>query len=343
MKKWFDRYKDLKIAVFGDYLIDEYLWIDAALNEPSLETGRIAYQCTGTESFPGASGTVVKNLANLGIGTVYAVGFMGDDARGVELCRGLDKLGVNRDNLIATPDRITPAHTKPWIIENGQKTELNRIDIKNWSETPPGVQDKCLAALRGIIKEIDALIILDHWVEENFGLITDRVRGELMQIAKENPDAIIFADSRARLGLFDGMILKGNQFEITYAIYGQKDPKAKLASDPSVERTDHEIQSACEALFKKTKKPVICTMGEEGALITHDGPAIKVPVLPAPGNTDVAGAGDMFSANFISALAAGADLESAGKIGNTAASLCVQQLGTSGYITTDDIIKGLGL
>ena len=83
MRNLFEKYKSLSIGVFGDYCLDEYLWIDSRLNEPSLETGLIAYQCVKRETSPGAAGTIAKNLKNLGVGTVYAIGFVGDDGRGV--------------------------------------------------------------------------------------------------------------------------------------------------------------------------------------------------------------------------------------------------------------------
>ena len=66
---------------------------------------------------------------------------------------------------------------------------------------------------------------------------------------------------------------------------------------------------------------------------------IEIPGINVIGQTDVTGAGDMFSASFISAFAGGATLEQAGEIGNIAASICVRQIGTSGHITTKDIMR----
>jgi rfaE bifunctional protein kinase chain/domain len=343
MEKLFSKYKNLTIAVFGDYYLDDYFWIDAALNEPSLETGLVAYQCVKQESFPGASGTIAKNLANLGIGTVYAVGFTGDDGRGMELRQGLDKLGINQKHMLTVRNRITPTHTKPWLNENGQTRELNRIDIKNWTPTPAELEDAALNQLKKIIKNIDALIILDHAVEENCGIITDGVRKALTQIAEENPELIIFADSRCRIGRFEGMLLKGNQYELCHAVFGGKESNAKnnlvnLPADPSVERTDDEINRACEALREKTGKPVICTLGERGLRIYQNGPVIDIPGIAVSGELDVCGGGDMITSAFVSALAAGADMEEAGRIGNIAAAICVQQLGTSGNVTAGDIL-----
>jgi len=386
----FEKYANLSIAVLGDYCLDEYLWIDAALNEPSLETGLIAYQCVKRETSPGAAGTIAKNLANLGVGTIYAVGYVGDDGRGFELCQGLDALGINRSHIVKAQNRATFTHTKPWLMEYSKTQhsdacmgetgeslispqpaqELNRIDIKNQTPTPSTLEDEVIGHIKTLVGHVDAIIVLDHVAEENFGIITGKMRDALAKIAKDNPQLIMYADSRSRIGLFDYMMLKGNQYELCHAVYGQGTPVAKaftqsekiaindisdaqearvhLAADPTVERTDDEINHACETLLDKTGKPVVCTLGERGAWIYHNETAfgydhkkIEIQALPIIGQTDVCGAGDMFTSAFISALAAGADMTTAGEIGNTAASICVAQLGTTGYVTAGDVCTAM--
>jgi bifunctional ADP-heptose synthase (sugar kinase/adenylyltransferase) len=302
-------FSKLKIAVFGDYCLDEYLWVDAALNEPSLETGLVAYQCTKREVFSGAAGTIAKNLANLEIGTVYAVGYVGDDGRGHDLCQALDKLNINRKYLITAKDRLTPTYTKPWLTEDGKTRELSRIDTKNWTATPSILEEAALQNLRGLVKEIDALIIMDQMTEENCGIVTERVRKELAHIARFNPNLLVYADSRCRTHLFEDMMIKGNEYEIPLEICAER---AKI-------------------------KPVIRTMGEKGLAIYTGEEKINIEGIPAEGQTDVCGAGDMFTAAFVSALCAGASLEDAGKLGNKAASICVAQLGTSGHVTRGDL------
>jgi len=335
----FEKFKDLSIAILGDYCLDEYLWIDAALNEPSLETGLVAYQCVKRETYPGAAGTVAKNLANLGIGTVYAIGYVGYDGRGMELCRGLDKLGINRDGMIIADDRITPTYTKPWITEDGKQEEMSRIDSKNWTLTPVELEDAVLAHLKKILSKIDALIIMDQMTETNCGIITDRVRQWLAQTAKENPELIIFADSRCRIGLFDGVMVKGNQYEIANAVFGEGHHQPAATLSVAQAEDMNEMDRACETLRRKNGRPVICTLGEKGVRVYQEGESIAVPAIPVSGQTDVCGAGDMFTSAFVSTLTAGAGMAYACEIGNTAASICVRQLGTSGHVTVADILK----
>ncbi len=62
------RLPGLTIGVLGDLFLDRYLYLDAALTEASIETGLDAYQVTRVRSYPGAAGTVMNNLAALGVG-----------------------------------------------------------------------------------------------------------------------------------------------------------------------------------------------------------------------------------------------------------------------------------
>src|SRR5438445_8232268 len=99
----------LTIGVLGDLFLDRYLDIDAGLNEPSVETGLTAYQVVRVRSYPGAAGTVINNLAALGVGQIVPVSCIGDDGEGHELRQALAKLpAVDPGGIVSVPDRRTP-------------------------------------------------------------------------------------------------------------------------------------------------------------------------------------------------------------------------------------------
>src|SRR5882724_6159581 len=79
------RLPSLRIGVLGDLFLDRYLDLDAALTEPSIETGLDAHQVVRVRSYPGAAGTVINNLAALGVGRVCPIAVIGDDGEGYEL------------------------------------------------------------------------------------------------------------------------------------------------------------------------------------------------------------------------------------------------------------------
>src|SRR5437016_14196405 len=85
---------ELYVVVFGDLFLDRYLDIDGTLTEPSVETGLDAYQVVRVRAYPGAAGTVINNLAALGVGRICPIAVIGDDGEGHELSRALNELGV---------------------------------------------------------------------------------------------------------------------------------------------------------------------------------------------------------------------------------------------------------
>src|SRR5438094_1932275 len=88
------RIPELTIGVVGDLFLDRYLDIDSALTEISLETGLDAYQVTRVRAVPGAAGTVINNLATLGVWRIVPISLIGDDGEGYELGQALARLAA---------------------------------------------------------------------------------------------------------------------------------------------------------------------------------------------------------------------------------------------------------
>src|SRR5438874_312669 len=132
------RIPSLRFAIVGDLFLDRYLDIDARLTEPSIETGLDAYQVTRVRSCPGAAGTVINNLAALGVGCILPITIVGDDGERYVLGQPLDRLRVvDRKWIVRDPGRRTPTYTKPMLEVPGKPArELNRLDIKNRTATP---------------------------------------------------------------------------------------------------------------------------------------------------------------------------------------------------------------
>jgi sugar/nucleoside kinase (ribokinase family) len=246
--------------------------------------------------------------------------------------KGLDRLGVNRDCIVTADSRITPAYVKPWISEDGHIRELNRIDVKNWTPTPTELAGEVMSKLDERLGQIDAILVMDQMTEDECGLITGYAREHLADLARKTPGLIVYADSRSRISKFSDMIIKGNEYEIIRTAFGKDEPVDEYPD------CMNKIRKASAILMERTHKPVITTLGGQGVWIFENGRDIRVPGIQLEGQLDVTGAGDTFSAAFVSALAAGADMETAGKIGNAAAAVCVTQIGTSGHVTAQQVI-----
>ncbi len=326
-----DRFSECRVAVVGDFFLDKYLEIDPGLDEPSLETGKTAYQVTAIRFSPGAAGTVVCNLAALGAGQLHAVGLTGEDGESFELRQALEQLGCTTRHLHASPERFTPTYLKPRDrTRPGLEGEHSRYDTKNRTPTPKGIEDSVRASLESLLSSVDAVVVMDQVEIENCGVVTKEVRRTVSRIARENPQIIFWADSRRHIRQFRNVIIKPNQFEalsIVPAHPGDAVPLEKLIGES-------------EELRQKTLAPVFVTRGAEGILVC-DGVCTLVPGMPIGGAIDPTGAGDSATAGCVLALCAGATPGEAGVIGNLVASLTVQQLATTGTARPDQLRQRL--
>ena len=308
------RLPSLHIGVLGDLFLDRYLDIDPALTEPSVETGLDAYQVVRVRSYPGAAGTVINNLAALGVGTIHALAVVGDDGEGFELRQALASLpAVQSAAIFSDPERRTPTYTKPMVCTaNTRPRELNRLDIKNRTVLSMTSETKILEALERVWPRLDALLVLDQVKQPDTGVVTARVRERLQLLGEHNPEKMILADSRERIGLFRGVCLKPNQTECLGAT--------------GLTRVD----DACLALAQRCGRTVFCTQGDQGILIAEAGDVKSVAGFKVTGPIDTVGAGDSTSAGIACAVAAGASREEAAAFGNLVASITIQQIGTTG-------------
>ncbi len=324
----FDR---LRIAVIGDFFLDKYLDIDPSFAEVSIETGKTAHQVVGIRHSPGAAGTVVCNLAALGVGTLHAIGFCGNDGEGFDLRKDLETLGCSAGHLHSVSDRRTPTYLKPRDRNApGLEGEHCRYDTKNRLPTDEILQKKILSSLDTLLPEVDAVIILDQVEEPACGVVTSAVREALAERAREWPDAIFWADSRLRIRQFRSVLIKPNQFEAI----GMENPP------PGEEIEPERLLEAAASLGSASGAPVCITRGPHGMLVTEPEPTL-VPGVEVSGPVDPTGAGDSVTAGAVAALASGAALAEAALVGNFVASVTVEQLATTGTASREDVRERL--
>lgn len=324
------RIPHVTVGVLGDLFLDRYLDIDAALTEPSIETGLDAYQVVRVRSSPGAAGTVINNLVALGVRRVCTVSVIGDDGEGHELRQALADLGVvDFQRVFFAAGRRTPTYTKPMLHVAGKPPrELNRLDIKNRTVLPAEVEDRVIAALDELWPQIDVLLVMDQVSEENCGVVTARVRDHLTKLGQANPEKFLMADSRERIGLFRAVSLKPNLRECCAAVGAS-------------ERDLMAPQATVQSLARQTLRPVFCTNGEEGIMVADpsvvEALAVLVPGFAVAGPIDIVGAGDSTSAGIACAVGSGASLIEAAAFGNLVASITIQQIGTTGTASPEQI------
>ena len=331
LRGYLDRFPSARVLVVGDYFLDRYWILDRTLSEVSLETGLEAYQVTDIQCSPGAAGNVAANLRALG-GQVTALGGLGDDGEGFELRRELERRGVLTEHMLLLGHRFTPTYAKPMMREpDGREHELNRLDTKNRSPLPAEAEATIIQRLWELAPEMDAVVVADQVQERNCGVITDRVRQAIGDLGRSRPDMVVAVDSRERIGEYRHVVIKPNRREAARAI----DPAwAGIEAD----LTESAVIPNGESLLHRTGRPVFLTLSERGILLfTGEGHA-RIPAVPVTSEIDPVGAGDSTMAGIVLALSAGATPEEAALVGNLTASVTIQQIGTTGTASPQQVL-----
>ena len=172
------------IGVLGDLFLDRYLDIDPALRRAVGRDRQTAYQVVRVRSYPGAAGTVINNLAALGVGRIYPIAFIGDDGEGYELRQALQAAARGGSRAASSPSptaarRLTRSRCTA-------REELNRLDIKNREPTADAVQSASSSCSTRPGRRLDALLVLDQVSEEDCGVVTKRVRDHLAELGERD-------------------------------------------------------------------------------------------------------------------------------------------------------------
>lgn len=317
------------IGLVGDLFLDRYLEIDPDLHEVSVETGLEAYQVRAIRNSPGALGTILNNLAALGVGRLVPVTVIGDDGQAYDLLQQLARLPVDCEHVLQDPARMTPTYTKPLRRDaSGTWCELNRLDLRSREPLSAETEARLLERIDHVFQSTDGLIVLDQVNEEGWGVVGPGVRQHLARLADRHPQKLTFVDSRAQIARFQRGILKPNLAECLAAV-GQPP-----SDDPEAGR-----RAACE-LSRRTGLTLFCTLGKQGMLVVRpEEEPDHVPGYPVEGPIDIVGAGDSATSGIVASLLCGATHVEAAAVGNLVASITVQQIGTTGTASPEQVIE----
>lgn len=314
-----DRIRTLRVLVAGDICLDRWCAYSPALSESSAETGMPRIGVIRTEATPGAGGTVANNLVALGVAQVSVLGVVGEDGSAYELDRALRKRGISSDLLIPSADLCTFTYTK-LINSDTEREDRPRVDFINTQPMPAHAELQVMSALSAHWANFDVIIVADQAETGNGGVVTAAVRGRIVELAADDPEKIVWVDSRRRPELYSQVILKPNENEARDACirkFGSVDFQ-RLAVECSL-------------------RLLVVTHGDRGALVIEDGSEVWAPARRV-GAVDICGAGDSFSAGAACALEVTGSAADAARFGNLVASVTVTKKGT-GTASPSEVLK----
>ena len=309
-------FKDAKVMVVGDLILDEFLWGKVDRISPEAPVPVVWVE---RESFmPGGASNVANNIASFGA-KVELVGIVGRDERGRILKNELNKRGVITNGVVSDTKR--PTTLKSRVIAH--KQQVVRIDKEDVSSVRRETLAKVISYIKKKIEDIDILIIEDY----GKGLITPELLKAIVPFAKKHNKTIAVDPKQDHFSLYKGVTL------IT--------PNAEEASKATGVKL-HDKRSIDEAgrkLLKKLKcKTILITLGEKGmALFRQERTTTYIPTT-AQDVYDVSGAGDTVVGTFSLALVSGAKDTEAAYIANYAAGVVVGKVGIA-VVTRDELLQ----
>lgn len=300
----FNNFKNRKILVIGDLVLDRYIW--GKVNRISPEAPVPIVEVTSENFLLGGAANVANNIVSLE-GDATVVGVIGRDRAGDILKRLLDDKGIS--SWISDDQRPTTVKTRV-IAHNQQVVRFDREDKSK-------VIGKTLKALIGHIKktisEHDAVIISDY----KKGVISSELVQEVVKASRPENRFIAVDPKTGHFHFYKNVsLITPNIMEASYG--------------SGIEIKDEKtLIKAGKTLLKKLPcRAVLITRREEGMSLFEKGNVVHLPTA-ARHVYDVTGAGDTVVAVFTLAHAAGATMQEAAIIANHAAGIVVGEVGTA--------------
>ncbi|HOY98966.1 MAG TPA: PfkB family carbohydrate kinase [Candidatus Aminicenantes bacterium] len=308
-----DRFPLLRIAVWGDFILDEYLY--GFTRRISREAPVMVISYRNREYALGGAGNAAYNLAALGV-EVEAVGVVGRDETGRDVRRLLRRAGIADGSILAEQEFATPLKTR--ILageENTKKQQILRIDREGEVPGIKPLHNKMGSLLKKAAGSCDALLVSDYHSRTVTEGIYETARDAFR--AAGRPVAV---DSRFRLVRFKGC-----------TIATPNEPEVEIQMKTAFEGGTAVLIAAGRALQRKLQSPaLLITRGSQGmALFERGKPPYLLPVFGSTDIVDVTGAGDTVIAVFTAVLAAGGTFREAARLANFAGGLVVMKKGTA--------------
>ena len=313
-----NKFSDVRVMVVGDVMLDRYWW--GTVNRISPEAPVPVVRMERMSLAAGGAANVAANIAGLGA-TPILLGALGDDAESLLIPDVLSTVGVSAGHLIKIPDRLTTVKTR--IIAHSQ--QVARIDQESDLQLDAESQSSLLAAFESLVRGCDSIVISDYAK----GVLTDGILSRIIAVAQQLQIPVLVDPKGKDYSKYRGATL------IT-------PNRTEAAEACGLEEDDQQmIEVAGDRLMKKLDlNSVLITQGERGMTLFRSGRKPYHLKTLARDVYDVTGAGDTVIGSLAVAVGAGADLELAADIANTAAGLVVEQVGTTA-IDFEDLREAL--
>jgi rfaE bifunctional protein kinase chain/domain len=306
----FERFRDIKVGVIGDVMLDTYMWgrVDRISPEAPVPVVALHHK----EFRIGGAGNVALNLQSLGA-QVSILSAIGSDEDGVVL-RGLfADAGIGSSYLLSSASRITTSKTR--IISRNQ--QMLRLDNEVTSDL--SVEDSMLleAHVMRYLDEVRPNILI--FEDYNKGVLTEALIGTVIRLCRER-DVLTAVDPKRRhfFSYRNVDIFKPNLKEVREGL-NLVDEGVSLPW----------LQSVHEQLFNQLGHRIsLITLSEKGVFYQS---ALQAGLIGSHVRNiaDVSGAGDTVIAVAALVFATTGDVALMAGVANIAGGLVCEEVGTA--------------
>ena len=310
IRECISKFKNIRVCVIGDLIIDEYINCHAL--GMSREEPTVVVTPIDSQKFLGGAGIVAAHTVGLGAKTTLITIIGQDDAADW----GTQKAREYGLTLSTIKDKKRPTTLKQ-RYRSGTHTLL-KISHLSQDEVSSEIQDQIVKKFELIAPEIDLLILSDF----SYGTLNSHVSKNLIETAKKY-GIVIAADSQTssqlgNLSQFEGVdLITPTEIEARLELKDQQSGLAVI-----IEKLRQSILAGS----------IILKLGSDGVLLNGtnlEGIPIRMDALPSFNSNpvDTSGAGDSLLSAAALSLAVDRDIYKAGLIGSLAASIQISRIG----------------
>ncbi|MEO8710572.1 MAG: PfkB family carbohydrate kinase [Parafilimonas sp.] len=308
-EKLFSTFSSLKVAVFGDVMLDTYWWGNVERISPEAPVPIVSMH--HREQRIGGAGNVALNLVSLGAQTTLFT-ITGDDNDANILSSLLNSNNINTDYILKSDSRITTNK----IRVMGRNQQMLRLDAEVTHDISNEDEAKLINNFSEYIKaEKPGIVIFEDY---NKGVLTASLIESVIKICRE--ENILTAVDPKRKNFFAYLyadIFKPNLKEV-------KDGLNILVDDLSASLLNDIHEQLKKHLHHKIS---LITLSEKGVFI-HDENTSHIVPAHVRHIADVSGAGDTVIAVASLVYAATNDILLTAEIANLAGGIVCEKAGT---------------
>jgi len=302
-----EKFKNLRFAVVGDVILDQY--ISGTARRLSSEAALPVLLAKKIGHVPGGAANVAANLAGLGC-SVSVYGVTGNDGNAALL----DELLRNRriqTHLLKSNSRPTTLKTR--IVAGNQ--QIARYDIEESAVIAPEDESLLFRKLMDDLTQFDGILLSDY----GNGVLKGTLCSRIIKAAASR-GLPVFVDPRGNnWSRYRGAFcVTPNEAELAAVSEGGEITEEALSFHANAARTHYGLRN------------LLVTRGAKGmALFLENGEELFIPAFCVREVFDVSGAGDTVIAVLAVMLLAESNLKKAANWANRAAGIVVTRAGTS--------------